>query len=61
MAEDGEHRMKRLNVKQYREIMPVSTGIWIDALREKVAPWSKDKENSSSEWPLFDLHLSQAW
>ncbi|KAA0035989.1 protein Ycf2-like [Cucumis melo var. makuwa] len=33
--------------------------IWIDALRGKVVPPRKDKENSSSEWSSFDLHLSQ--
>ncbi|KAA0048518.1 protein Ycf2-like [Cucumis melo var. makuwa] len=52
--------MKRSNAKEYREVTPVSTGIWIDALRGKVVPPRKDKENSSSEWPSFDLHLSQA-
>uniref|UniRef100_A0A9I9ED68 Uncharacterized protein n=1 Tax=Cucumis melo TaxID=3656 RepID=A0A9I9ED68_CUCME len=60
MAEDGKHRMKRSNAKQYREVTPVSTGIWIDDLRGKVAPSNKDKENSSPEWSSFDLHLSQA-
>ncbi|KAA0025408.1 protein Ycf2-like [Cucumis melo var. makuwa] len=40
--------MKRSNVKEYREVTPVSTGIWIDALRGKVVPPRKDKENSSS-------------
>ncbi|TYK30962.1 ty3-gypsy retrotransposon protein [Cucumis melo var. makuwa] len=53
-------RMKILNAKEYREVTPVSTEIWIDALRGKVIPQGKDKENSSSEWPSFDLHLSQA-
>ncbi|KAA0025875.1 uncharacterized protein E6C27_scaffold34G001540 [Cucumis melo var. makuwa] len=53
-------RMKRSNAKEYREVTPVSTGIWIDALRGKVVEPRKDKENSSSEWPSFDLHLSQA-
>ncbi|TYK26024.1 protein Ycf2-like [Cucumis melo var. makuwa] len=52
--------MKRSNAKEYREVTPVSTGIWIDALRGKVVEPRKDKENSSSEWPSFDLHLSQA-
>ncbi|TYK19697.1 protein Ycf2-like [Cucumis melo var. makuwa] len=52
--------MKKSNAKEYREVTPVSTGIWIDALREKVVPLTKDKENSSSEWSSFDLHLSQA-
>ncbi|KAA0062455.1 protein Ycf2-like [Cucumis melo var. makuwa] len=51
--------MKRSNVKEYREVTPVSTGIWIDDLREKVVAPRKDKENSSSEWSSFDLHLSQ--
>ncbi|TYK13962.1 protein Ycf2-like [Cucumis melo var. makuwa] len=51
MAEDEEHKMKRSNAKEYKEVTPVSIGIWIDALR--------GKENSSSEWPSFDLHLSQ--
>ncbi|TYK09766.1 protein Ycf2-like [Cucumis melo var. makuwa] len=40
--------MKRSNVKEYREVTLVSTGIWIDALRGKVVPPRKDKENSSS-------------
>ncbi|KAA0042311.1 hypothetical protein E6C27_scaffold824G001090 [Cucumis melo var. makuwa] len=52
--------MKRSNAKEYREVTPVSTRIWIDALRGKVVELRKDKENSSSEWPSFDLHLSQA-
>ena len=52
--------MKRSNAKEYREVTPVSTGIWIDALRGKVVAPRKDKENSSSKWPSFDLHLSQA-
>ncbi|KAA0033298.1 protein Ycf2-like [Cucumis melo var. makuwa] len=52
--------MKRSNAKEYREVTPVSTGIWIDALRGKVVEPRKDKENSSSEWPSFNLHLSQA-
>ncbi|KAA0035754.1 protein Ycf2-like [Cucumis melo var. makuwa] len=56
----GRVRMKRSNAKEYREVTPVSTGIWIDALRGKVVEPRKDKENSSSEWPSFDLHLSQA-
>ncbi|KAA0045552.1 protein Ycf2-like [Cucumis melo var. makuwa] len=51
--------MKRSNAKEYREVTPVSTGIWIDALRGKVVQPRKDKENSSSEWSSFDLHLSQ--
>ncbi|TYK23840.1 protein Ycf2-like [Cucumis melo var. makuwa] len=50
--------MKRSNAKEYREVTPVSTGIWIDALREKVVAPRKDIENSSLEWPSFDLHLS---
>ncbi|TYK28604.1 hypothetical protein E5676_scaffold2030G00160 [Cucumis melo var. makuwa] len=50
--------MKRLNAKEYREVTPVSTRIWIDALRGKVVEPRKDKENSSSEWPSLDLHLS---
>uniref|UniRef100_A0A9I9E2P8 Protein Ycf2-like n=1 Tax=Cucumis melo TaxID=3656 RepID=A0A9I9E2P8_CUCME len=49
--------MKISNAKEYREVTPVSTGIWIDALRGKVVEPRKDKENSSSEWPSFDLHL----
>ena len=61
MAIDGEQRMKRWNAKQHREITLVSTGIWIDALRGKVVPSNKDKENSSPKRPSFDLHLSQAW
>ncbi|KAA0061273.1 protein Ycf2-like [Cucumis melo var. makuwa] len=52
--------MKRSNAKEYKEVTPVSMGIWIDALRGKVVEPRKDKENSSSEWPSFDLHLSQA-
>jgi len=52
--------MKRSNAKEYREITPVSTIIWIDALRGKVVPPRKDKEKSSSEWSSFDMHLSQA-
>ncbi|KAA0039580.1 protein Ycf2-like [Cucumis melo var. makuwa] len=55
-----ELRMKRSNAKEYREVTPVSTEIWIDALRGKVVEPRKDKENSSSEWPSFDPHLSQA-
>ena len=37
--------MKRSNAKEYREVTPVSTGIWIDALRGKVVAPRKDKEN----------------
>ena len=52
--------MKRLNDKQYREVKPMSTGIWINVVRGKVGPSNKEKENSSLERPSFDLHLSQA-
>ena len=61
MAEDEEHKMKRSNAKEYKEVTPVSIGIWIDALKGKVAISTKNKENSSLKWPSFDLHLSQAW
>ncbi|KAA0038034.1 protein Ycf2-like [Cucumis melo var. makuwa] len=52
--------VKRSNAKEYKEVAPVSTEIWIDALRGKVVPPRNDKENSSSECPSFDLHLIQA-
>ena len=49
MVEDKEQRMKRSNDKSYREVKPVSTGIWIDVVRGKVGPSNKEKENSSSK------------
>ena len=58
MVEDKEQRMKRSNAKQYREVMPISTRIWIDVVRVKEGPSNKDKVNSSPERPSFDLHIS---